>query len=246
MEIRYLKKPQLSEPSMVAVWPGMGYIAKTSGDFLRRRLSAKLFAEVRYYRNAIVYRDSLAELSYISHRLYAAPKHDLIICVGDAQPPIPEEAYRLAKQIVRLAERFNVRRIYTLAAYPSENQEDPQVYGVYTDERIRDVLTKRGVRLLEGEGSVNGLNGVLIGVAKNRGIEGLCLMAEIRYANFPQHLASKAVLEKLTAILGIEIDTSQLEKRAKRVEAAIRRELSQSQEPERMGGRDDKYFGYIS
>ena len=246
MEINYLRKPQLSEPSMVAAWPGMGYLAKISADYLRRRLNAWPFAEICYYQNAVIYKDGLAELPPIRHRFYAATKQNLIICVGDAQPSIPEEAYRLARCVVGVAERFKVRRIYTMAAYPSDQQGEPRVYGVYTDEDLREVLIGQDIRLLEGEGAVNGLNGVLIGVAKNRGIDGICLMGEIRYANVPQHLSSKAVLEKLTAILGIEIDMSQLEQRAKRVDAAIRRRLSRYWESEEASRKEEKELKYIS
>jgi proteasome assembly chaperone (PAC2) family protein len=246
MDIRYLRRPQLSEPSMVAAWPGMGYLAKISADYLRRRLRAKPFAEINSYQNAIVYKDSLVELPSLRHRFYAATREDLIICVGEAQPSIPEEAYRLARRVLEVAKQFNVRRIYTMAAYPRDYKGEPRVYGVYTDERLRDVLLKQNIQLLEGEGAVNGLNGVLIGVAKNMGIEGICLLGEIRYANVPQHLSSKAVLGKLTALLGVEIDTSQLEKRAERVEASIRRRLGQYRESEDARRGDEKEFRYIS
>jgi len=246
MEIRFLRRPQLSEPSMVAAWPGMGYLAKISADYLRRRLKAKPFAEINYYQNAIIYKDSLAELPPIKHRFYSATRQNLIICVGEAQPSISEEAYRLARCVVGVAKRFKVRRIYTMAAYPSDYQGEPKVYGVYTDEGLRDVILGQNIRLLEGEGAINGLNGILIGVAKSRGIEGICLMGEIRYANVPQHLSSKAVLEKLTAILGIEIDTHTLEKRAMRVDASIRHRLSQYKESEEANRKDEKAFRYIS
>ncbi len=246
MEIRFLRKPQLSEPNMVAAWPGMGYLAKISADYLRRRLKARPFAEINYYQNAIIYKDSLAELPPIKHRFYSATQQNLIICVGEAQPSIPEEAFRLAKCVVGVAKRFKVRRIYTMAAYPIDYHGEPQVYGVYTNEALREVLLRQNIRLLEGEGTINGLNGILIGVAGNNGIEGICLMGEIRYANVPQHLSSKAVLEKLTAIMGIEIDTYQLEKRAKRMDASIRRRLRQYQESEEAQRKDEKAFRYIS
>jgi len=246
MEVHYLTKPELLEPRMVAAWPGMGYLAKISADYLRKRLKAKPFAEVKYYQNAIVYRDSLAEFPPISHRLYASTAQDLIICVGEAQPSVPEEAYRLARCIVGMAKQLGVKRIYTMAAYPSEHVGAPRVYGVYTDEGLRETLIKHDVLVLDGEGMITGLNGVLIGVAKNSGIEGICLLGEIRYANVPQHLSSKAVLDKLTSILGIGIDTSHLEKRAKRVDASIRRRLSQYQESEEEARREERGFRYIS
>jgi len=246
MEIRYLTSPQLSEPRMVAAWPGMGYLAKISADYLRRRIDAQPFAEICYYQNAVIHKDGLAELPSIRHRFYAATDQDLIICVGDAQPSIPEEAYRLARRVVEVAERYKVRRIYTMAAYPSDFQGEPRVYGVYTDESLRKILMGQDIQMPPGEGAINGLNGILIGVAKSRGIDGICLLGEIRYANVPQHLASKAVLEKLTAILGIEIDTSPLERRAERMDASIRRRLRQHPEYDEDYRKEEREFRYIS
>jgi len=246
MEIHFIRRPQLTEPNMVAAWPGMGYLAKISADYLRKRLKAKPFAEINYYQNAVIYKDGLAELTPIKHRFYFTTQPNLIICVGEAQPSTPEEAFRLARSVVGVAKRFNVRCIYTMAAYPSDYDREPQVFGVYNDEALKDVLQGHKIRLLEGEGTINGLNGILIGVAGNNGIEGVCLLGEIRYANVPQHLSSKAVLDKLTAIIGVEIDTHLLEKRAKRVDASIQRRLRQYQESEELKRKDEKAFRYIS
>ncbi len=246
MEVNYLGEPELDEPNMIAAWPGMGYLAKISADYLRRRLKAELFAEVTYYHNVLVYNNGLADLAPIRHCLYAAPEDNLIICVGDAQPSIPEESLRLAEQIVGIAKRLNVKRIYTMAAFPSEYYDEPQVYGVFTDEHLRPALVEEGVQILEDEGAVNGLNGVVIGVAKLKGLEGVCLMGDIKYANVPQHISSKAVLEKLTRLLGIEIDTTQLQKRAKKIDASIRRRLDLFEEEEELVRDDEKKLGYIS
>ncbi|KON30750.1 hypothetical protein AC482_03065 [miscellaneous Crenarchaeota group-15 archaeon DG-45] len=246
MEIRYLASPKLSKPRMVAAWPGMGYLAKISADYLRRRIDARPFAEIIYYRNAVLYKDGLVELLPIRHRFYASTAHDLIICVGDAQPAVPEEAYRLAECVVEVAERYGVSCIYTMAAYPGDLQGVPMVYGACTDERLKGFLMEQNIRPLEGEGAINGLNGVLIGAAKNRGIDGICLLGEIRYANVPQHLSSKAVLEKLAVILGIEIDTSPLKRRAERVDLSIRRRLVQYPDIEKEDRREERGFRYIS
>ena len=55
-----------------------------------------------------------------------------------------------------------------------------------------------------------------------------------------------ARLEKLTAILGIEIDMYQLEERAKRIDASIRRRLSRQWETENETERQQKELKYIS
>ena len=246
MDIRCSHEPAFKEPVLIAAWPGMGYLAKISADYLRRRLNAKKFAEIKFFQNAIVYRDGLAELPSIRHRFFAVPDRDLMICVGDAQPSTPEEALKLAEKIVNFAKRFHVRRIYTMAAYPSDYPDEPRVYGVFTDESLREELERHGVDFIEGEGAVNGLNGVLVGVAKGKGVDGVCLMGEIRYANVPQHLSSKAVLERLTSILGVEIDLAQLEKRAEKIDASIRRSLDDFQEYGEDVKKEEKKIRYIS
>jgi proteasome assembly chaperone (PAC2) family protein len=225
----------------------MGYLAKISADYLRRRLKATLFAEIRYYHNVLVYNNGVAELAPIRHKLYASKEHNLIICVGDAQPSIPEEGVRLAEKIVDIAIDLGVKRLYTMAAYPNDFYETPQVYGIYTDGSLRAELEAAGVKVLEAEGAVNGLNGVLIGVAKMRGIDGVCLMGDITYANVPQHLSSKAVLEKLAKLLGLDIDTEQLRIRAERIDASIKRRLDiYEEEEEESPLREEKKPGYIS
>jgi uncharacterized protein len=246
MEIQFQHKPQLRQPNMIAAWPGMGYLAKISADYLRRRLRATLFAEIKYYHNVLLYNSGKVDLAPIRHKLYASVDHNLVICVGDAQPSIPEESIRLAEKITEIALQLGVKRIYTMAAYPNDVYETPLVYGIYTDESMRPELEATGIKILESEGVVNGLNGVLIGVAKMKGIDGVCLMGDITYANVPQHLSSKAVVEKLAALLGIEIDTEQLLIRAERIDASIKRRLDIYEEDEEGPLPEEKKLGYIS
>jgi len=246
LDLHYISRPKLDHPDMIAAWPGMGYIAKISADYLRRRLNAKLFAEVTYYHNMLVYNNGMGDLSPIRHRFYAAPEKNLIICVGDAQPSIPEESIRLAEKVVGLAVDLGVRRMWTMAAYPTEYTEEPQVYGVYTSEAIRGQLESIGVKIVQEEGVVNGLNGVVIGLAKARGVPGACLMGDIKYANVPQHLSSRAVLIKLASLLGIELDTTLLEKRARRLDASIRKRLEMLEEENELLPISDKKPDYIS
>jgi proteasome assembly chaperone (PAC2) family protein len=246
MDIEYIEKPELDNPQMVAAWPGMGFLAKISADYLRRQIKATKFAEIRYFHNVLVYSKGVADLAPIKHKLYASKEHNLVICVGDGQPSIPEESLRLAQKIAEIAKDIGVRRIFTMAAYPNDFYEKPNVYGVFTDEQSREELTNLGVTVLENDGAVNGLNGVMIGIAKSLGIQGICLMGDITYANIPQHLASKAVLEVLVKLLGIDIDTTQLNIRAKKIDASIKKRLDIYEEEEDLKIPDEKRLGYIS
>jgi len=246
LDVQFTDKPSLKDPVMIAAWPGMGFLAKISADYLRRRIKAKQFAEIKYFHNVLVYKNGIVEMAPIQHKLYASEDQNIIICVGDAQPSVPEESLRLAQKISDIAVEMGVKRIYTMAAFPNEFYDEPKVYGVFTDESMRDELVDAGVEMIENDGAVNGLNGVMIGVAKASGIDGVCLMGDITYANVPQHLASKAVLLKLVKLIDIEIDTKQLDIRAKKIDASIKRRLDIYEEEEEAQIPDEKRLGYIS
>jgi proteasome assembly chaperone (PAC2) family protein len=76
-------------------------------------------------------------------------------------------------------------------------------------------------------GSITGLNGLLLGVAKKRGIEAVCVMGEIpvylQGLPFPYPKASRSVLDVLTAALGLEIETEGINAMVERSEREIER-----------------------
>lgn len=225
MEIHFYEKPKLRRASMIAAWPGMGMLAKLSADYLTQRLETRLFAEIYTPRNDIYFKGSVGELGVDKHRLYywKGDQQDLVVCSGENQPKSLETIYKLANQVVDIAEEFDVSRIYTFAAVPHRYEEKPKVVGVVNKPELKGLLEEHGVMVAKGEGRIIGLNGLLIGVARGRGIEGICLMCEIRYLDIPQPRSSKAVLETLTSLLGIEVDMSGLERQAKEIDEKVKR-----------------------
>jgi len=71
---------------------------------------------------------------------------------------------------------------------------------------------------------ISGLNGLLLGVAKERDIEGICLLGEVpMYATRIQNpMAALAILNILTEMLGIEIDVGELVQLAKETKEKMR------------------------
>ena len=224
MEEKFTKTPKFSSPLMVAAWPGMGYLSKISIDFLRRQLRAEFFAEIIQYQNSITYKNGLVDLPLIRHRFYYSPSHNIIFCVGEGQPTSADESYALACRVVDMAKRFNVKRIYTMAAYPDEYYDSPKVYGIATHENLVELLREQKIEI-GIEGMINGLNGLIIGVAKSKEIEGICLLGQIKYVNVPQLRSSKAILDALSSLMHVPIYTQALVGRAERVEERIRQRL---------------------
>ncbi len=74
------------------------------------------------------------------------------------------------------------------------------------------------------QGFITGLNGLMIGMAREKEMEAICLMGEFPVYiphSLPYPMASISVLEVLTKILGINFDTSRLQDWANETEKRI-------------------------
>ncbi|MCX7995941.1 MAG: PAC2 family protein, partial [candidate division WOR-3 bacterium] len=81
-----------------------------------------------------------------------------------------------------------------------------------------------------GQGTITGLNGLTIGVAKTYGVEGICLMGEIPYyiqwLPIPWPKGSKAVLQVLTRMLSLDVDLSVLDTFIEQIDRSVERILN--------------------
>ncbi len=71
----------------------------------------------------------------------------------------------------------------------------------------KDILTM-------DSGSIVGMNGLIIGIAKLRGMQGTCLLGETS-GYVVDAKASKSILESLLSVVEIMVDMTNLEKKAK-------------------------------
>jgi proteasome assembly chaperone (PAC2) family protein len=98
-------------------------------------------------------------------------------------------------------------------------------------------------------GTVTGMNGLVIGVGKTRGITGVCLLGETS-GYVVDAKASKAILEILSKILGLKLDMTTLIKRAQDTDQLIKtveEQMGQRQSTEQLPmPSQDKKLGYIS
>jgi len=221
----------------------MGMLARMSADYLIQQLDAKHFAEIRSPSNDIYFKDGIGELSQYRHRFYYSngTQSDLIVCSGEIQPQSLSELQELANQVLDTAEEFGAKRVYTFAAVPNPHDVKPRVFGVVNKPELREFLRENNVQLVSGDGRITGPNGLLIGIAQKREIEGICLLCEIRYLDIPQPRSVQAVLNTLTKILGIEIDTSELKRQAEEMEQKIER-IRERSTPEKGRQKEPRYI----
>lgn len=254
VEIRILQKPDLNKPILICGLPGSGYVGKLAVDHLVSELDAIPIGEVyssSFPPQIIIKSDGTSEL--MKNVLYAVrgnhSRPDLLIFTGDSQPVLPDANYEISERVVEAAHEFGAETVFTLAAYiTGAFVKEPKVYGTATSLDFAKELERKGVVKMS-EGTITGMNGVLIGVAKKKGLTGASLLGETS-GYIIDAKASQAVLEVLSQLLSIELSLANLESRAKETESviqAIEQMRMRSQEkPIGKGEQPDKGPGYIS
>jgi len=249
MGIKLYREPGLENPIMFVGWPGIGNIGIMAVNILRDILKAEEFGRIEswdfFYPKKVSIRDGLLEnLEFPSNTFYyqRLEKKDVLFFVGEEQPTeggrmyaSGEKAYRMANLVVDVGLKLGCQRIYTSGACVSltHHQMRPRVCAVVSSENLIEevkqypntiLISETGGRR-EGEGTITGLNGLLLAVAKKRGLESMCLMGEIpdwlSGATFPYPKASRSVLEVFAEILGIEMDLNFLKKMEGQIEEII-------------------------
>jgi proteasome assembly chaperone (PAC2) family protein len=204
---------------MLAAWPGISNVAIIVATYLARKLEPKELARIRpnYFfdpvgvmvRNNLVEEPQFPQSTFYYHKNPAG--EDVILFLGESQPAA--KSYDLANAVVDVAERFHVKRIYTCAAAITRihHTETPRVWGVGTTPEVLKDLKSHGA-FLGGNLQIAGMNGLLLGVAKERGLEGACLLGEVPgyAARLHNPMAALAVSRVLSIILKLGINLDEL------------------------------------
>jgi hypothetical protein len=96
----------------------------------------------------------------------------------------------------------------------------------------------------KGGGPIIGAAGLLLGLGRLRGLRGICLLGET-HGIVVDHRAAQAVLEVLTEILGVKLDLSNLEQRAKmtkEIMERVRREMEIGERKARRREEEEAWY----
>jgi uncharacterized protein len=147
--------------------------------------------------------------------------NDLLLITGDSQPVVPGSEYILSEQLLDLITKFKISNIFSLASYVTGTfVNEPKIYGTATNPDIVKSFRSFNISTLDN-GNITGMNGLILGLGKLRGIEGTCLLGETS-GYVIDAKASKNLLEILNKILGIKINMDEINKRSKDTEILIK------------------------
>jgi len=176
---RQIFNPVLENPIFVQGLPGFGNVGKIAAYLLIKFCGAKPFAEL--------YSPSFPDYLSVNskgicrlprYEFYAAPmeKNDFVIMTGDTQPSFDDVVahYELCSEILDFVEKIDCGFIITIGGVPM-SEDKAQVYVAATSPRLAAEFMEKGA-VIYSKGRILGATGLMLGLAKERGLEGLCLL----------------------------------------------------------------------
>ncbi|MEM2779254.1 MAG: PAC2 family protein [Candidatus Bathyarchaeia archaeon] len=176
---RNIFTPVFENPIFVQGLPGFGNVGKIAAHLLIKFCGAKPFAEMYapYFPDYVLV-DSDGVCRLPKYEFYAAPmeKNDFIIMTGDAQPSFEDVVahYELCSEVLNFITKYGCSFIITLGGIPSA-EETGQVYVVATSPRLAVEFMGKGA-VLYAKGRVVGATGLMLGLAKENNLDGVCLL----------------------------------------------------------------------
>ncbi len=226
-----LKKVKLRKPTMIVGLPGIGNVGRIAVRYMIEQLKAKKFAELNsphFVHVVIVDEKSVAHTIKNEFYFYKGKDRDFVFLTGDSQSMTPSGHYEINGMIINFAKSLGVKEIITVGGYNSGAiSEVPNVVGVVNDEKLLNKYKDVGLDFAGNKiiSTIVGSAGLLIGMARPEGIDGLSIIVET--PGFPIAVAdpraAEAALNVIVKITNLKIDMTKIDKSVKLMEDSIKK-----------------------
>jgi uncharacterized protein len=229
------KKIKIDEFIVFASLPDMGRVGGLVSSFLSKYLKAELVAEITSSDKPwVTYSDGVVKSVTDLYSILYDKQHKLMIFTGESQPQDPSELYKLCNALLDFIESMGkAKRLYGAGGYLREQVTGaPRVCGVANKQELKETLLKAGIDLIGREiTTITWFNGLILGLAGERGIDAIGLFGEIAETTVPQPLAAKSIISAFSKLERIPIDTKPLDQQYE----SILEELQKKKDPPKFG-----------
>ena len=172
-------EPALEKPVFVQGLPGFGNVGKIAAYLLIKFCSAKTFVELyspSFPDYVSVNSKGICRLPRYEFYAASMEKNDFIILTGDTQPSFEDVVahYEVCSEILGFLEKYGCGFFITMGGVPT-SQPNKQVYVAATSPKLATEFMEKGA-VIYGKGRIMGATGLMLGLAKERGLEGVCLL----------------------------------------------------------------------
>jgi uncharacterized protein (TIGR00162 family) len=218
--IKELKIVELNNPILIEGFPGLGMVGNIATQYLARQLKAQKLATLyspHFPYQVIVNKKGSARLLRGEFFFWKnkTGENDLIFLTGDSQAQTIEGQFEVANSILDYAEKKKVKTVITIGGYRNEVEDSPKIVAVSTNPALlKKALNAKAISSEAGIPIV-GTAGLLLGLAKFRNVDALCLLGETR-GYLPDPKTAKSVIKTLQGIIDVAVDLTGLDKEIER------------------------------
>ena len=252
--IKEFIKVEPKNPILIEGLPGLGLVGKIAIRYLIKQLKAQKFAYLyspHFPYFVLVSKKGSVRLLRGSFYYWKNKdgKNDLLLFTGDSQSQTIEGQYEISDRMLEFSKNHDVKTIVTIGGYRVETDEKPKVFVAATSPEILAQATKGGAVVSDSGSPIVGTAGLILGLARFKKIEALCLLGETR-GYLPDPMAAKSVLEVLKATFGFDVDLTALNEDIAKAEKMVQRlqtiEEKRALQAEETRKEEDRKTTYIS
>jgi uncharacterized protein (TIGR00162 family) len=252
--IKEFTQVKLHDPILIEGLPGLGLVGKIAIRYLIKKLKAKKFAHLYSpHFPYFVLVNKKGNVRLLRGAFYfwknSNGANDLILFTGDSQSQTIEGQYEIADCMLDFSQKYDVKTIVTIGGYRVEAKEKPNVFVAATSQDLLDRALDAGAAVSSSGSPIVGTAGLILGLARFKKIDALCLLGETR-GYLPDPLAARSVLEVLKSAFNFEIDLDDLNEEIAKAETMVTRlqkiEEQRALQAEETRKEEDKKTTYIS
>jgi uncharacterized protein (TIGR00162 family) len=252
--IKELVKVELNNPILIEGLPGLGLVGKIATRYLARKLKAERLAYLYSpHFPYFVLVGKKGSVRLLRGTFYwwknKGGKNDVMFFTGDSQAQTIEGQYEISDRILEFAKQHNVKMIITIGGYRMEAKGKPQVIAAATSQESLEKALQAEAILSPMGSPIVGTAGLILGLARFKKIDALCLLSETR-GYLPDPNAAKSVLEVLKRMLGFDVDLAGLDEEIAEADKMVTRlqkiEEKRALQAEEVRKEEDKKITYIS
>ena len=228
IEIKMQKK-NLDGYTFIEGFPGAGLVGPMAINYLIEKLGME---NIGYLES-----DKFPPLISIHEdvpmhpvRIYISEKLKLVTIFAEFAIPL-ELTFELSNIVYSdIIKKGGISRVVSISGIPTQQEDVPKdVFGVASSKKlVKDVIEKNGLKPI-GDGMATGVNALILGMAMNDDLDDINILVPINPALIDPGYAVLAI-KSMNSILGVDIDTAELDKEAKLVESKVKDLMKKTKE----------------
>lgn len=252
--IKMTAEQETENPLFIEGLAGVGHIGRNTVSYVAESMDARKIGEIKssHFPPYTIVSDEKT-VQTIKNEIYELKrdgKQDLVFLEGNAQANNPEGHHEVAEKVMDLVEKVGSTEIVTVGGYGTGDVvEDPDVMGVTTEENLQEEYEEYGITFEHDVDQVVGVSGLLLGLAQERGYEGLCILGETPGFLLSDPKSTEEVIKKLESIIDADLDYSELDEKVEESQEILKKirnlKEKQGQGQDQDGSSQAPDLGYI-